>query len=77
MEKKQINLEAIYNAIQSLRHEVSEVKSEVHEVKEMNIPLDDEGELTDEFKAKLEKARKSNSYISHEEVKRQILAKSF
>lgn len=36
---------------------------------------DEEGDLTEEIKVELEKRRKSNSYISHEEVKRRILAK--
>ncbi len=36
---------------------------------------DDEGEITDEFKALLEKRRKSTNYISHEEVKKRLLAK--
>lgn len=40
-----------------------------------NVPKDDEGELTDEFKAELERRRKSTNYISHEEVKRRLLAK--
>ena len=38
---------------------------------------EDEGELTDEFKERLEKARKTplSEYISHEEVKKRILAR--
>jgi len=72
MEQKQINLEMIYKAIQDLRREMHQ-----QQASQTQFQMDDEGELTDEFKAKLEKRRKSNSYISHEEVKRQILAKSF
>ncbi len=77
MEQKQVNLETIYSAIQSLRQEMHEVKTEVHEVKEMHIQLDDEGELTEEAKERIEKARKTpiSQYISHEEVKKKILAK--
>ena len=40
-----------------------------------NYKIDDEGELTDEFKAELEKRRNSRDYISHEEVKKRISAK--
>ena len=66
MEQKHISLEEIYNKLLSIERAL-ESKGIIAE--------DDEGELTDEFKAELEKRRKSKNYIPHEEVKKHILAK--
>ncbi|MEK6854638.1 MAG: hypothetical protein AABX73_00260 [Nanoarchaeota archaeon] len=68
MEQKQITLEEIYYKLLNIERAL-ESKGIIIE--------DDEGELTDEFKARLEKARKTplSEYIDHEEVKRKILAK--
>ena len=66
MHQKQVSLEEIYNKLLHIERAL----------KEKGIILEeDEGELTDEFKAELEKRRKSKNYIPHEEVKMRILSK--
>lgn len=65
MESKQTDMKEVYRRL-SLIEEA---------LKSKGILADDEGELTDEIKAELEKRRKSKNYISHEEVKKRILGK--
>ena len=73
MENKQITLEEIYHRLILLERALKS-KGIITE-KEDYIFEDDEGELTDEFKAELEKRRKSTNYISHEEVKKRLFNK--
>ncbi len=65
MESKQTDMNEIHRRL-SLIEEA---------LKSKGILRDDDGELTDEMKAELEKRRKSKNYISHEEVKKRILEK--
>jgi len=71
MEQKQINLEHIYRRLLAIEAALKQKGIRI----ETTISEDDEGELTDEFKAELEKRRKSEDYLSHEEVKKRILAR--
>lgn len=67
MEQKSISLNEIYYKLLSIERALASRGI---------IVEDDEGELTDEFKKELEKRRKSTNYISHEEVKKHIFAKT-
>ncbi|MBS3084201.1 hypothetical protein J4423_05325 [Candidatus Pacearchaeota archaeon] len=73
-QKQQITLESLYHRIILLE---KALKSKGITIEKEESQMDDEGELTDEFKERLEKARKTpiSEYVSHEEVKRRILAK--
>ncbi|MEK6924926.1 MAG: hypothetical protein AABW71_01670 [Nanoarchaeota archaeon] len=72
MENQQITLESLYHRIVLLE---KALKSKGIIVEKEEYKMDDEGELTDEFKERLEKARKSTNYIPHEEVKKRLFAK--
>ena len=71
MEQKQISSEEVYRRLLILEEKLKS-KGIISSIDE-----DDEGELTDEAKAKLERARKTplSEYIDHEDVKRKIFAK--
>lgn len=71
MEQTQISINEIYHRLIALEKALK-LKGILDKD---SIALDDEGELTDEFKAELERRRKSKNYISHEEVKRRILGR--
>ena len=73
MEQKNISLEEVYRRLITIEKALKNRGIVIESTKE--IQTDEEGEMTDEFKAKLEKRRKSTDYISHEEVKRRILAR--
>ncbi len=72
MEQQQITLEEVYHRLLALE---KALKSKGITISIEPYETDDEGELTDEFKALLEKRRKSTNYISHEEVKHRISSK--
>ncbi len=57
--------------------DIEQIKSDLALIKEILIPKDEDGELTDWAKEELEKARNESreSYTSHEEVKRRIFSK--
>lgn len=74
METKDITLEEIYHRLILLERALR-ARGIVVEEGSDQYKLDDEGELKDEVKAELEKRRKSTKYISHEEVKKRLLAK--
>lgn len=65
-------------SLEELAHRLKLIEAALQErgiVVEKALKEDDEGELADEFKALLEKRRKSTNYLSHEEVKKRLLAK--
>ncbi|MEK6915993.1 MAG: hypothetical protein AABW89_05640 [Nanoarchaeota archaeon] len=74
MENQQITLENINHRLILLE---KALKLKGIFIEEEECQNDDEGEFTDEFKERLQKARKTplSEYISHEEVKRRILNK--
>jgi hypothetical protein len=75
MEQKQITINEVYQRLVLLERALQARGIIIGKTEESQHKADDEGELTDEFKAELEKRRKSTNYISHEEVKKRILAK--
>ena len=72
MEQKQITLEDIYHRLVLLEKALQSkgIIAKKHE------EFDDEGELTDEFKAEIEQAHRTplSEYISHEEVKKRLFS---
>ena len=74
MEQKQISLEEVYHRLITIE-KVLQSKGII--IEKEHYKEDNEGELTDEFKIKLEEARKIpiSQYINHEEVKKRILVK--
>jgi hypothetical protein len=76
MEQKQITLEDIYHRL-ILLEKALQAKGIISKGAEKAEEFDDEGEFTDEFKAELERRRKTpdNEYISHEEVKKRLFSK--
>ena len=73
MEQRSITLEGIYKRLVLLENALR-AKGIIDQKQE---DFEDEGELTDEFKAELEKRRKTpdERYISFEEVKKRALRK--
>jgi len=73
MEQQNINLQEIQRRLTLIENALKNkgINVEINE----SSSIDDEGEIIDEFKAKLEKRRKSTNYISHEEVKKRILTR--
>jgi len=73
MEQKQITLEDIYHRLVLLENALR-AKGIIDQKQE---DFEDEGELTDEFKAQIEQARRTplSGYISHEEVKKRLFSK--
>jgi len=76
MEQKQISLEEVYHRLIMIE-KVLQSKGITIENEKDRYKEDDEEDLTEEFKTKLEEARKTplSKYINHEEVKKRILAK--
>jgi len=74
MESKNITLEEVYHRL-SLLERALRAKGIIVEEETNQYKLDDEGELRDEVKVRLEQARKTplSEYIDHEEVKKRIL----
>jgi len=73
MEQRSITLEGIYKRLVLLENALR-VKGIIDQKQE---DFEDEGELTDEFKAQIEQARRTplSEYISHEEVKKRLFSK--
>jgi len=73
MEQRSITLEGIYKRLVLLENALR-VKGIIDQKQE---DFEDEGELTDEFKAQIEQARRTplSGYISHEEVKKRLFSK--
>jgi len=74
MEQKQITLESLYHRIILLERAL---KSKGIVINEEEYKIDNEGELTEEFKAELERRRKTpdSEYISFEDVKKRLKKK--
>ena len=73
MEQRSITLEGIYKRLVLLENALR-VKGIIDQKQE---DFEDEGELTDEFKAQIEQARRTplSGYISHEEVTKRLFSK--
>ena len=72
MEQRQISLEEVYHKLILIERALKSKGIMINEE-----AIEDEGELTEEYKKKLENARITplSLYISHEEVKKKILSK--
>ncbi|MEK6893099.1 MAG: hypothetical protein AABX07_02755 [Nanoarchaeota archaeon] len=75
MEQKQITINEIYQRLVLLEKALQTRGILVGKTEGSKFETDNEGEFTDEFKAELEKRRKSTDYVSHEEVKKRIFSK--
>ncbi|MBI2631403.1 hypothetical protein HYW75_00175 [Candidatus Pacearchaeota archaeon] len=77
MEQVQKSLEDVYHRLIALENILKSKGIYIEKHKDLTIKEDDEGEMTDEFKAKLEKARQTpeSEYIGHEEVKKRTLSR--
>jgi len=77
MGQAQISLEDIYHRLIALENALKSKGIYIEKPIDLNIKEDGEGEMTDEFKIKLEKARQTpeSEYIDHEEVKNRILSR--